>query len=456
MYKKDKMTKGIVSIIEMVITAIILLTAFSIIFHKNVYLTNWDKVMIMLNGRDFTTMIDRSGKLYYYSYNQTALKYEINKILGPAFISWLETNNLIKNRLSIACNCTNSQINALNSWLYGLSINNRQIQYFICSTNLENINPCDSRTPDVLVIWNNKSFTTQINTIKKYLDSGNGIVEIADFPNGVNTNQTIIFKIKNYTGNYNASENNDTFNVPSSAFNISYLPYKYFRHIPLAVNSFTEVASIPIENNILPCTGAKNFTGIFRFYERNYSYWICGANRVYRVYFDTDNNGMADIIVTQRQNFNINGTYFYMKFINENSFGIVFNNATYNAQAYKFKDFLKSGNTKVYPSDDDVNKIFLYNGKYSGTNDFVPVVVLNDAGNYRTAWIADFTRDGLDLVGDDQKLLLISLLLWASNKHYISDILSNLEFGYTTSYINTVNDDMFEVYTFTLGLGKPY
>jgi hypothetical protein len=72
----------------------------------------------------------------------------------------------------------------------------------------------------------------------------------------------------------------------------------------------------------------------------------------------------------------------------------------------------------------------------------------------RVAWIADFTDN--DIIGDDHKLLLTSLLLWASNKKASAVLSSNLKIGYLTSYVNINNTDMFEVYKFNLGLGYPY
>jgi hypothetical protein len=74
----------------------------------------------------------------------------------------------------------------------------------------------------------------------------------------------------------------------------------------------------------------------------------------------------------------------------------------------------------------------------------------------RTAWIADFSRDGLDKVEDDHRELLLSLILWASNKRSVSMTSSQLKTGFISTYINAFNDDIFEIYKFKLGLGYPY
>lgn len=101
---------------------------------------------------------------------------------------------------------------------------------------------------------------------------------------------------------------------------------------------------------------------------------------------------------------------------------------------------------RVRQADNDANKILLKNGNQ-------PVVVLNGTIG-KTAWMAIPQN-----VGDDHKELLLSLLLYAANKGpsgVLSPQLRKLNIGYLTSYINTKNDDIFEIYKFNLGLGFPF
>jgi hypothetical protein len=74
----------------------------------------------------------------------------------------------------------------------------------------------------------------------------------------------------------------------------------------------------------------------------------------------------------------------------------------------------------------------------------------------KTAWIADFSRNGLNTVGDDQKQLLNSLILSVSNKKPKELTFGNEKIGYATSYLNVLNYDMFEVYRLNLGVGRPF
>jgi hypothetical protein len=80
-------------------------------------------------------------------------------------------------------------------------------------------------------------------------------------------------------------------------------------------------------------------------------------------------------------------------------------------------------------------------------------VILKSTPAYNTAWIANFTDGG---VGDDERMLLISLLLFASKKRASELTITPVKRGYEISYINVANKDMFDVYLFSLGLGYPF
>ncbi len=784
--------KAIVSTVEMVATAIALLTAFSIIFPRNVYENNWDRVETFVNGRDLVATMSRLGSIYYYSYNQTALGNFVTGMLGGSIISWSETDGLIKSRLTIACNCTKEQINALNSWMHGMTVNGRNIVYSVCSTNLETINPCESRRPDALVIWNYTTASTLAveTSLLNYLNDGKGMVEIADFQPSfdfysstpISRIQRVIFGLHNCTDagiadcRYNLADETGTIIVPANSDTASYVPYKYFYHVPLTVTSFNNISvsdstPVPVEGSTPPCSSNSIFDGAFRFYNTNYRYWICNSS----TYFDTDNNGIADVRATPQLNmkgwdyripigidnsanpidltdyqilvvldttspiaankmntdcgdarftdtdsstllnywlesgcgtpntrfwvkvplvpasstktiylyygnyfansesngnnifvffddfagsslntskwefrslntggvlvagasytvgdgyveidapdnlmgeirtldtfgrnfavnykiistgiqpdgsgkigsaygddsltnnyrtalehvtycnlcirkfvgsdvdnggvvlaqntgvsltdnmnqlyfiqsvetpeiayegyiqgsnyiasssdpdysnkrivlfssetldvsidyvfgrnyalpepitstgteetvrpfFSISGSNFYIKFVGVNNFGISFK------PNYRFKEFLnRTGDvgTKLYPIGGGVDNILVNFNYYTAGGSVypVPLVVLNSSTGQKAAWVADFSRDGIGSVGDDHKMLLSSLILWASDKKTGPPILRNLAIGYTTSYLHTVNDDTFESYVFTLGLGNPY
>ena len=109
----------------------------------------------------------------------------------------------------------------------------------------------------------------------------------------------------------------------------------------------------------------------------------------------------------------------------------------------------------MYPIDQDKNKILLSNGNYSGTNKPVPVVIVNKSVG-KTAWVADFSRNGLGNIKDDQKHLLITLILDVSSKKAKEVTFGGVEIGRSTSYLDVVNYDMFEFYKINLGVGRPF
>lgn len=108
------------------------------------------------------------------------------------------------------------------------------------------------------------------------------------------------------------------------------------------------------------------------------------------------------------------------------------------------------GVTDIEPVDDNQQRILI---KALKQQKEYPAVILNQTLIARTAWIADFNRNGT--ASDDQKTLLLSLLLWASKKTATAQVYL-VKSGYSSSYINVKNTDMYEVYRFNLILAYPY
>jgi hypothetical protein len=81
-------------------------------------------------------------------------------------------------------------------------------------------------------------------------------------------------------------------------------------------------------------------------------------------------------------------------------------------------------------------------------------VVMNNYMNISTvAWMSDFISTTYD--ANHTKLVKV-LTLAVSNKRSIGVLSPGLGVGYVTSYVNAINQDMFEVYRFNLGLGYPF
>lgn len=275
------------------------------------------------------------------------------------------------------------------------------------------------------------------------MSNKNGIVEIADLPL-VDITQEHIFGVAASSDNLGSTAL-DNFQKPANGTVSTYQSYKYFYHVPFPIKADENTGSIPVEG-IPSCPSTVTQKGNFTFREKIIYLWICDKNTVY---FDTNNNNQADFRTTTRSSFNLTNYNFYLNYIENSTVMISFK------PIYNFTDFLRNGNTKVYPADQDINKILLSNGNYSGTNKPVPVVIMNGSIG-KTAWIADFSRNGLQNVKDDHKQLLISLLLDVSNKKAKELTFGNVEIGRSTSYLDVMNYDMFEFYKINLGVGHPF
>jgi len=512
--------KGFINILEMIIVVIVLFIAFSILFPGFVYKSKWGEALTILKSKDLILTVDRIGKLYDYSFNALALQGFLHITIPTnetGLIPWSEVEGTIKSRVIIACNCTGDQINNLTSWFNGLEINGRDIDSLVCYSNLDPVNPCIDRpgiTPDVFLIWGYKNLSNYLDTLKGFLERESGIVEIMDLNAtlvladvtqqkifGLDADQSSTAQTQKGASEYDIfrDEVASPIKRPINTTVISYQPWKYFYHIPIPLSA-SPTGSIPTDNLPPPSciqisngvfgiqASIKNIDGQPIGIPDSYKFWICDSNKVY---FDTDLNENADIVLNVDDNFGIVDYYnnslfwnFTLNYIDgQEKIGISFK------PNYKFSDFVTcmeelececppgkpgkcppekakpgglckgkkewAGNTTnlIVPGDEDWDRILIQASNKTGADTPIPGVILNGTEIARTAWIANFTAGG---VGDDERLLFISLLLWASNKKAIGILLPEIRVGYKTSYVNTVNKDMFEVYKFNLGLGYPF
>ncbi|MEM5766276.1 MAG: hypothetical protein QW423_01420 [Candidatus Aenigmatarchaeota archaeon] len=425
--------KAQITLVEFIIVTIALFIAFGILFPGFVYKNKWKEASILINSRDLILTMDRIGKLYEYSFNQRKLLEFLGNMSEKNMIPWLEIEGTIPNIVAVACNCTESQINEMNFWFGNLFINNRKVYFLFQKSNLEDI-PDET---DILLIRDYKNLTPYSQNFKNYLARGVGIVEVMDFDSQekIDNTQQTIFGLK-WGGSELGGGNHMIFSKPNSVDNITYFLYKHFYHIPLPINASS--------NERLPeCYYQPSGKGIFYLNRTNYFFWICSPNSVW---FDTNADGLNDTLVNLGETFKINGMNFTLNYIHENS-GI----AISFKPDYIFSDYLsyqqgdKTYIVNITPIDDKKERIILKSVK-SGRE--FPAMILNSS---RVAWMYDLGSNP----SDEEKSLLLSLLLWASKKK--SNVLTPfIKKGFSSSYINVQNVDMFEVYKFTLSLNYPY
>jgi hypothetical protein len=447
--------RGVVSIVELVIAGIFLLTMFSVLFPRFTYEHRWEEAMLLLRARDIILTLDRYGKLYEYSFDHEKLSnFLVDIFPKEELVKWGETRGTFKSEIIVACNCTEDEITLLRNYTGSVKINDRVVIVNYVKSELKDITKSD-----ILLIWGYKNLTPYYTSIKRYLKGGSGIIEVMDFkgtdPEGkVNDDivQTEIFGLV-----YRDRDNDNVTEIifrktPETARDLMYPIWKYFYHIPLPL--------IPkMREDLKGCMieGGEP-KGNFTIKEMIYAYWICDQNSVW---WDTDGDGVNDTLVTEGETFSIAGFNFTLSYVDETMIGVKFN------RDYIFDDFL--GYIKppgepdpegkalgvfrvydVYPIDGNEERILLYgvspNKNYSAC-------ILNPKEAYNVAWLTDISKDDR-VIQDDERFLLLTLILWASNKR--GDLVSEVKYGILTSYINVVNKDLFEVYEFGLGIGYPY
>lgn len=432
--------KAQISIVEMIISAIIIFTTLTILFTKVSYQNRWDEALILLKGRDAVLTIDRIGKLYNYSFDSDSLKNFLNKSFKETNLVYQsETEGTLKQVINVACNCTQEQINNLSLWFSDIRVNNRTISLRFLDTYLDNLSAYTDRS-DVLLIWKYRDLTPYSQSLRDYLAKENGIVEIMDFANNPENIQSEIFGIG--TAGTWANVLYDNIPKPNTSANITYQTYKMFYHMPLPLYSPENVASIS------GCPQTQISSGNFTINNTDgykiYKFWICNSTNTYF------NNGIANITVKVGDKFTLGSYDFFLNYIDGyTKIGVSFE------QIYNFSDFCRTpSNKRIIPFNNENSRTFMI-GVVQGAG-AVPAfcVILNATG--KAAWISDFSRNGLTYVDDDHRNLLLSILLSTSNKNAMGVLSPGIKVGYETSYINSVNDDMFEIYTFKLGLGYPY
>jgi hypothetical protein len=428
--------KAQINIIEMIVVLIALFIAFGVLFPGFVYKNRWREANLIITSRDLILAMDRTGKLYNYSFDKTSLSSFLEKfptLNRTNLIAWSETIGALPERIIIACNCTQSQIDEMSFWYGGLKMNDRNVNLIFLQSFLENI-PIEA---DVLLIRDYKNLSKYYNNFKEYLSRGVGIVEMVDFPDTEEVNDKVqkeIFGLE-WKGVFTDTINYINFTKPEDPANITYHPYKNFYHIPLPVNYSSS-------ENLENCDYKPSAKGRITINDTSYSFWICNETSVW---FDTNGDGVNDTKTNLREIVKIGENNFTLSYINDNrSISLSFK------PEFLFSDFLsREGNVSlIEPSDGDERRVLM---KAFGSKKY-PAVILNSVFNSRTAWIPNFDRRKAN---DEEKNLLLSLLLWASKKES-KQIAGAMRSGLSSSYINVNNKDIYEVYAFSLILAYPY
>ena len=448
--------KGVISIVEFGIAALFLIVGFSILFRPLTYESKWDDASLILKARDVIITLDRMGKIYEYSFSPAELSEFLDKAIPEKkVIKWGGTSGTFKSRIIVACNCTKDQISNLSRWIGKIKLNDRYVNLEFVESKLDEIVPSD-----VLFIWGYRELSPYYHSLQKYINKGNGIVEMMDFTGlgaGGKVNQDIvqtrIFGLE-YRGRDNDLVDEIVFSKkPENVSEKIYFPFKNFYHIPLPLIPITKV--FEIENCTIEGGQPK---GNFSIKGKKFPYWICNLSSVW---FDTNADSLPDRLVNEGETFEIENFNFTLSYVEETRIGIKFE------ENYIFDDFLgylapagepsppgKALGTRrvydIYPSDNDEGRILLFG--ISPTKNY-SACILNISEISRVVWIPDLSKNGRE-IQDDEKLLLASLILDVSNKK--GKEIFKIYRGVGVSYLNVFDKDIFEVYEFRIGIGYPY
>lgn len=82
------MKKGIITILEVIITTVVLLAAFNFFFPRYKFETSWKRALLITIQRDSLITMDRLNKTHEYIDNVTKLENFLNKTLPAPYIWW--------------------------------------------------------------------------------------------------------------------------------------------------------------------------------------------------------------------------------------------------------------------------------------------------------------------------------------------------------------------------------
>ncbi len=448
--------KGQISLIEAILSAVALFIAFNMIITTGEYHSRWKESLNLVEGRDILITVDRLGRMHDYAFSTPSFNSQFLDRIDAIkdAVRKVEIQGTLGSAIYVACDCTEDQKNYLQNILNDVKFNTRGVSTVVCRTTLPTIATCGASTryPNALVIWRYDALEEPARgALIDFVKDGNGLIEITDVQNskvdGQGTDdegQKIIFGIKSINED-NFPANPDEFLKPRNSSLLPYQSYKWFYHVPYLLQG-TVSEAVPTEGGIAPC--ASSMRNVFKFQDTNRRFWICGTSSVY---WDTNSNNIADIVVTRRSSFSIGSSNFFLNYIDTvDKIRISFK------PDYAFNDFVggKNANNKLAPTDNNKNKVLLSLGFWDAQREKpIAVIIFNGTETAKTAWIADFSRDGLSNTGDDHKQLLSSMILSMSNKKTKETF---QQVGQITSYINVNNTDILEIYKIDLSIGKPF
>lgn len=438
--------KGIINVIELVIVVMTLFVSFTIFFPGNTYRNRWDDAYGTLKARDAVLALERTGNLHEYAFSGEQMDAFLGNLFsGSSVVTWHSVSGGIKAETVVACDCPAGVVAWLNEWAGSTTLNNREVRMSFCQANIDPADACFAGS-DALLVWKYKPMQPYEAALTDYVSKGGGVVELMNFTAAAQLDDTAQRNIFNLTwvGLVADTATSCAFaRVPRGASDIIYEPYKYFHHVPLTLKAAS------YGQTIAGCAYAPPGNGTLVLRGHAYEFDTCSASTAW---FDTDGAGGRNTLFTERDTMSIGGSDVMLNYVNgASSLSVSFE------PGYAFGDFLGYAATggkniaHIEPGDGNSDRVLV--SAVAGSSRY-PAVIVNTYGSGRVAWMQE---PGAANYGDDEKALLASLLLWAANREPASGTAAQADFssGYTVSYLNVQNYDMFEIYKLNLGVGYP-
>ncbi len=445
--------KGQIPVIEMITIIIILFVTFSLFFPETVYGNKWSEANLIINARDILITIDKIGLMNQFIGNNVELQdFIYNKLnLENNLIVSSYIEGSIKNEIIVACKCTDKLVGDLRLYINEFKINERDIRITFIKTELDSI-----QKSDVLLIWDDdRTLNLEIyeNSLNDYINEGNGVILISDNSN-LDKKKKKIFGIEWY--------DEGSVNTPISLIlqpditSPVYKFHKYFYNIPIEVRTRINDTNRPpiINSNIENCLDTPNEPfprGTFSIEMNDIEFWTCSSNN--GIYINPDPlNPNPNIILKELDDFTIlgtNGKSFLLNYVEINKLsGRMFVSILDNSYSFNIQSNLNFRTTTAS------------NFLFAESSFNISYITFNKIGKSSAIWIHEKfieknSENGIleESFTHDKRLLIASSIFTSSN---FNPIQISQKKGVVVPYINIVNRDLFEIYTFNLDLSQPF
>jgi len=508
--------KGFMHIVEILLVVVLVFMVFAQFSSIPRISTEWSDVKLKLMGSDLLSSMEMQGVDWF---NESELRDKFNKTIPVNVIYNLRLENVVKPKIRIGCFCDNAEFNELVSILSPgwFEINDDNVSFEVIR--IGNVTEIFNLDFDVSFFPDYVNLETQEIPLRNFLKYDKGVVEIADLTNMDSVQEDIFgLRFSGLTPNSNdipfSSESelvdNEIYKVRKYFYHIPIF-YEDFEGLNQwgtksgnpVLTEFGDGKSVKLQGTDCGTTNTWIYTIYDQFYEGeiNLDAYMEGGvfylnfrldpstNQSYLASFSNNSSigydsfyrqsGSNIIPIGSNQNHITSGNeWHHMKVVVKGGNFELYNDGelvasasdnTYNSpgslgiynrcgesyadnvrttfkKGYEFQNFLSSSEN-VTQFGDEVEKIVLVQD--SG----VSASVINyriQEGKGRTVWLS-----GGDTSTEEQKILIKSLMAWASGDSY--DILKgDINRPVVIPFYKTYNKDMLQEVRIVLAMGYLY